>query len=354
MKPKTMILLVVAVGCGLAASFMTARLIADRNGDGNQEAKVRVLVAKKRINPWTLLDKPEVHFVHKEIPESAVPKKALKEFSDLKDKRLNKVVSEETFVTTDDLVGKDLDGLEGQLPKGYRAVAIRVTPESLAGGFVRQGSKVDVIATLREGRTRVKTIMQNMLVLAIDMAKDRNPDSPASLGTTATLAVKPEEAQRLQLASALGELRLSLRPLGEEESHRIGETTSDHFDRGLREGGSNSSDGSDTQLAGGGTLPTIPPLPPVPANIEAPKPDEKPVDEKPVRKHYMKLIIGENSQVVTFLHDGESWINGAAQGDDPKVGRKPLAPPPPGKPAAPGKKPVDQPVPEDAGAGKNL
>ena len=30
MKPKTMILMVVAVVCGLAASYMTSRLLADK------------------------------------------------------------------------------------------------------------------------------------------------------------------------------------------------------------------------------------------------------------------------------------------------------------------------------------
>ncbi len=34
MKPKTMILMVVAVVCGLGASYMTSRLLADRSRAG--------------------------------------------------------------------------------------------------------------------------------------------------------------------------------------------------------------------------------------------------------------------------------------------------------------------------------
>jgi pilus assembly protein CpaB len=325
MKPKTLILLVVAVGCGLAASFMTARLIADRSND-SQENRVRVLVAKKRINAWTLLsDKPDVHFIFKEIPESAVPKKALREFADLKDKRVNKPINEEAFVTSDDLGSKEHDGLAMQLPPGYRALAIRVTPESLAGGFVIPGSRVDVIATLREGRTRTRTIMQNMLVLAIDMASNRNPDSTAMLGSTATLAVRPEEAQRLHLASALGDLRLALRPVGEkDEPLRIGETTADHFDRPILRDPTGTGTGDDANVAGG-PLPTVPNLPTLPDKIEAPKAEEKP--EKLAERHLLKVINGDSTVIHTFTKDDKGgWEIGGAAGDERKPGRRPQAP----------------------------
>ena len=41
MKPKTIILMVVAVSCGLAASYMTSRLLADRPEAPPDEEKVR-------------------------------------------------------------------------------------------------------------------------------------------------------------------------------------------------------------------------------------------------------------------------------------------------------------------------
>ena len=39
MKPKTMMLMALAVGCGLAASYMTSRLLADRNQQPNDDKK---------------------------------------------------------------------------------------------------------------------------------------------------------------------------------------------------------------------------------------------------------------------------------------------------------------------------
>ncbi len=48
MKPKTMILMVVAVTCGLGASYMTSRLLAERQP--SDEDKVEILVAKKKLD----------------------------------------------------------------------------------------------------------------------------------------------------------------------------------------------------------------------------------------------------------------------------------------------------------------
>lgn len=53
MKSKTVILMVVAVVCGLAASYMTSRLLADRN------EKIKVLVAKRKFNRWTHVKNPD-------------------------------------------------------------------------------------------------------------------------------------------------------------------------------------------------------------------------------------------------------------------------------------------------------
>ena len=48
MKPKTLVLMVVAVTCGLGASYMTSRLLAERNTDDAE--KIAVLVAKRQID----------------------------------------------------------------------------------------------------------------------------------------------------------------------------------------------------------------------------------------------------------------------------------------------------------------
>ena len=48
MKPKTMILMVVAVVCGLGASYMTSKLLADRISDGHVRVDRGIFKAVKR------------------------------------------------------------------------------------------------------------------------------------------------------------------------------------------------------------------------------------------------------------------------------------------------------------------
>ena len=81
MKPKTMILMVVAVVCGLAASYMTSRLLADKATPPPVNT-VTVLVAKQKINAWTPIKNPRTCSSPKEVPEGTFSPKCI---TDLKD-----------------------------------------------------------------------------------------------------------------------------------------------------------------------------------------------------------------------------------------------------------------------------
>src|SRR4051794_13907974 len=89
MKPKTMILMAVAVACGLGASYMTSQWLAARQ-PAPEEEKVPVLMAKIKVPGWTPIKEPEKFFEVRMLPESAVSKSSLRSFEDVKDQRLNK------------------------------------------------------------------------------------------------------------------------------------------------------------------------------------------------------------------------------------------------------------------------
>src|SRR5262249_29246805 len=156
-------------------------------------------------------------FEMQEKSKNDVPRNVLNTLDDkdLKDGfRVSKPFSEGGFLTRDDLISKEMEGLAVKVPPGMRAVAVRVTAEVIVGGFILPGSRVDVLWTYRTTNSHVGalTILQNQLVLAVDTTAARNPESPQTiLGATVTLAVKPEDAQKLSLAAVNGELKLSLR-----------------------------------------------------------------------------------------------------------------------------------------------
>ncbi|KAK0332410.1 hypothetical protein LTR94_025011, partial [Friedmanniomyces endolithicus] len=105
------------------------------------------------------------------------------------------------------------------LEPGMRAMAIRVTVETAAGGFILPGDRVDVLLTREvkgsgdDGGTKYSaaTVMRNVKVLAIDQSTRAGDDEQAVVGATATLEVGPQDAEILAQAKAQGELSLSLR-----------------------------------------------------------------------------------------------------------------------------------------------
>jgi pilus assembly protein CpaB len=109
------------------------------------------------------------------------------------------------------------------LEPGMRAMAIRVTVETAAGGFILPGDRVDVVLTRETNLSNVgttegdrskftsATVMQNIKVLAIDQSTRAGDDEQAVIGATATLEVGPRDAEALALAKSEGVLSLVLR-----------------------------------------------------------------------------------------------------------------------------------------------
>lgn len=109
------------------------------------------------------------------------------------------------------------------LEPGMRALAIAVSVETAAGGFILPGDRVDVLLTretnLSNAGTQAEdkskfissTVLQNIKVLAIDQSTRAGEDAQAVVGATATLELGPRDAEVLALAKSEGELSLSLR-----------------------------------------------------------------------------------------------------------------------------------------------
>jgi pilus assembly protein CpaB len=106
------------------------------------------------------------------------------------------------------------------LPAGKRAVAISVSAESTAGGFILPNDRVDVIQTVaRPGQQGVienlsKTLLTNIRVLAIDQ-KTEDVKDPVFVGKTATLELDAEQAEIIAAGQAGGSLSLALRSVAD-------------------------------------------------------------------------------------------------------------------------------------------
>ena len=124
------------------------------------------------------------------------------------------------------LMATNVNLLSNKLAPGLRAVAVKVTAESTAGGFILPGDRVDVIRTSTAGAegqepiSRSQIIIANARVLAIDQTAVQTPEGIV-VGKTATLELAPDEAELIVAAEASGMLSLALRAVAD---HAQGET----------------------------------------------------------------------------------------------------------------------------------
>src|SRR5450631_3943712 len=106
--------------------------------------------------------------------------------------------------------------LSALVKPGMKAVTIRVNDIDGVGGFVQPGDHVDVVLTrqIEKGSATSEVVLQNTRVLAIDQSADDRAFK-AAVAKSVTLEVGTVEAQKVWLASSVGNLSLLLRKAGE-------------------------------------------------------------------------------------------------------------------------------------------
>jgi pilus assembly protein CpaB len=108
-------------------------------------------------------------------------------------------------------------GLPPTIPPGMRAMSVRVDDVVGVAGFVVPGTRVDVVVTIAtsvsQDKPMSRTVLGNVLVLTsgtrIDQAQGRKGEAQPT--TVVTLAVTPDDAERIALASSNGRISLALR-----------------------------------------------------------------------------------------------------------------------------------------------
>jgi pilus assembly protein CpaB len=114
-------------------------------------------------------------------------------------------------------------GLEIKIPPGQRAMAVRINDVAGISGLLQPNSRVDVLVTIHEENSDkqvAKLFMSNMLVLSVGTEVQRDNQGKPNNATTVTLAVTPDEAERLAIAMNTGTLQLVLRGYGDPDSVR--------------------------------------------------------------------------------------------------------------------------------------
>lgn len=300
MKPKTLILLIVAVGCGLGASIMTSQLLGQPRDTAEGDATTPVLVSLERVSGWTEIKDPAKQFEIRNFPVNLAPKNAVGELEKIKGKKLNKHLEAGYPLTEKDLLTKEQQSIADQLLPGQRATAIKVNAQSLAGGFVLPGSRVDIIQTGRNnGKAYSRIILQHILVMAVDNQDTRDPSQKTIIGNTVTVAATTNESARLSLAATIGELVLNVKNPGDNERVSDTQVREEDLDRPFV---SNPIKGDDLRRDDPAPVPIVK-LPAVEPKEEPKQPETTKVEseEPKVKRHVMRIQTGAIVEKAIFM-----------------------------------------------------
>ena len=217
MRPKSVVLIVIAMGCGLIASIGISQVIERRGQSSTGSIETSEIFV-------TLVDIPigeplTAQMIKLEAwPMDKLPEGAITTLDDIEGRRPKQPLFAGEPVLYRKLIDQNgLGGASEKIPKGYRVMSVRVTMDSAASGLILPGDRVDVLVYLREGKgvpaPITRTILTDATVFAVNehINREVEDDGGAIQAKTVSLLLKPDQVERLMLATELGKLRLSLR-----------------------------------------------------------------------------------------------------------------------------------------------
>jgi len=208
MKAKSMILIVIALVCGLVASVGISQVMTSAPAAPKIKTK-KILVAKDNIDIGDELTEANVRL--EEWPEDKLIEGHLTDIT-----KLDGSFAGSRFVKGEAIITSRLSGnlgLEIKIPDGFRVYPIKVSGETVAK-FIKPGDIVDVSLYSKE-REIVKTILTSVRVFAVNSQVERASEAGSNRGgdkaKSIAVLVTPKQANKLTLAEQIGKLRLLLR-----------------------------------------------------------------------------------------------------------------------------------------------
>lgn len=324
MRSKSILLLAVALGCGLVASIGISQLMDTRSQSADVGERQPVYVAMADINAADELTAQNVKV--EEWPKAITPAGALTKLEDVEGKRCRvKIYAGEPILASKLLGADETLGAAKEIPAGYRVAHVTVDGAVGSNNLILPGDRVDVLVFRNTSAndmhaTASKIVLQDIKVFAVnthtetEFSQTKADQNEPITARTIALLVTPRQAEILHAATEMaGAIRLVLRN-PDDDSHYVSEgaTISDIFGPEDKTG-RDSEKTSDTQsspaaaltdwLKGqkGATPPAQPPVPGFP--IVAAAPSSK-----------MVVLYGSEVMEVEIPADGSPPINPTTKG----------------------------------------
>lgn len=217
--------ILIAVIMALLTSFLIYIYIKKATTSIETTEYIKVYVAAKTMPPKykiTDADLKEIKVTKEYLNSKAVQNKA-----EIVGKRLKDRIIEGEQILKERLVDDSKFSLSFNIPEGKRAVSVNVNEQIEVANLIRPGDFVDIIASFDKDEVDdkinkttypriTKTILQNVQVLALGQDQVVTDDKTKELPKTVTVAVSPQDAEKLVFSSEYAVLRLALRPVDEK------------------------------------------------------------------------------------------------------------------------------------------
>ena len=185
-----------------------------------------VLVAASTLSPKHIITEIDIKLI--KIEKNRVNIKALTNKADIVGKRVRESILADEQIVPERLMDEKKSALSFSMPEGMRALSININEQSFVSYLIRPGDYIDIIAsfeleTIEEASTitifpRItKTVIQNLQVLALSQNTVVTGEKVTEIPKTVTLAVTPQDAEKLVYASQYATLTMVLRHADDHE-----------------------------------------------------------------------------------------------------------------------------------------
>jgi pilus assembly protein CpaB len=214
---RTLIVMTVAVATAALGSYGVYRAVLQMPIREVEVNSMQVVVAAQPLTMGTRLHPNHLRVVA--WPSRNPVAGAFADPKQLVDRGVIQPVAENEPITASKVASLEAGaGLPPVIPEGMRAISVKVNEVVGVAGFVVPGTIVDLLVTVRSGNgaqdePMTRTVVSKVQVLTAgtkyDQEKSKNGEPiPTSV---VTLAVLPEDAERIALASNEGKITLALR-----------------------------------------------------------------------------------------------------------------------------------------------
>ncbi len=216
MQRRFLLILVCASLLGVLASVLVYRVVSQVAAAGGGQYET-IVVAAANMSLAEAITAQHVKLVP--WPKSSVPEGAIRSVQEVEGRAVrSSILAGEPLIE-----GKLAPGLAGKggimpmlVPEGQRGVTIKLDEAVRESGFLLPNSRVDVLVSMPKApgsqEKIAKVILQDVTVLAAGQTVELRDNKPVT-NTTVTMALTPEQTERLAVAQAEGKLMLVQRNL---------------------------------------------------------------------------------------------------------------------------------------------